>query len=113
MKIIKIIVLLFYTITLNATTLSIKNNSSKTITKILEYDNALTTDIEFYKQLNGKYHQTKEGILHLDKNRTTIKPIFKITLNPNETKIYYIKATSYITTLTYRCIYKEIRRERG
>ena len=99
MKIIKIIVLLFYTITLNATTLSIKNNSSKTITKILEYDNTLTTDIEFYKQLNGKYHQTKEGILHLDKNRTTIKPIFKITLNPNETKIYYIKATSYITTL--------------
>ncbi|RXJ87121.1 7TM diverse intracellular signaling domain-containing protein [Arcobacter sp. CECT 8985] len=75
---------------------TLKNNTKNTINKILEYDNALTTNVYLYS--NNKLLK-KEGLAHLSENRKTINPIFNILLKPKEKKTYYIKASSYITTL--------------
>lgn len=77
--------------------ITIKNNSNKSILKIIEYNNPLTTNIDFFD--SNKNIHLKDG-LFIDKlHRFTINPIFKIELNPNEENIYFIKATSNITTL--------------
>ena len=76
---------------------TLKNNTNKTINKIVEYSNALTTDIIFFDISSKK--SFKEGLFNINPNRKTLTPIFKIKLNPKETKTYYIKASSYITTL--------------
>ncbi|MEV9525385.1 7TMR-DISMED2 domain-containing protein [Aliarcobacter butzleri] len=77
--------------------ITIKNNSNKPILKIIEYNNPLTTNIDFFD--SNKNIHLKDG-LFIDKlHRFTINPIFKIELNPNEENIYFIKATSNITTL--------------
>ena len=57
----------------------------------------MTTDIVFYDL--SKQREEKEGLFHISSNRHSINPVFKIELNPNETKTYYIKASSYVTTL--------------
>lgn len=75
----------------------LKNDSDKIIHKILEYGNSMTTDIIFYDIENNI--KIKEGLLNIEPNRSSINPIFKITLQPYQTKTYYIKASSYITTL--------------
>ncbi len=76
---------------------TLKNNIDKTIYKILEYDNSLTTNIEFFDISSNT--KTKEGLFHINKNRKTLTPIFRIQLQPNESRTYYIKASSHITTL--------------
>ncbi|MEA3553328.1 MAG: 7TM diverse intracellular signaling domain-containing protein [Campylobacterota bacterium] len=76
---------------------TLKNNSDKTIHKILEYANSMTTDIIFYDLDNNI--SIKEGHLNTMPNRSSINPTFKLTLQPYQTKTYYIKASSYITTL--------------
>lgn len=76
---------------------TIKNTSEKVLHKIIEYDNSLTTDIRFYDpDING---YIQEGLFHIKDNRKSINPVFKIELKPYETKTYYLKASSYITTL--------------
>lgn len=70
------------------------NNTNKNIERILEYANALTTDILFFDEKNS----VKDGLFHAE-NRNTINPIFNISLNANESKTYYVKASSYITSL--------------
>ena len=77
----------------------LQNNSNKTIHKIIEYGNPLTTHIEFYSLKNNIYTKQKEGLYFINKNRQSLNPTFNISLQPNESKIYYIKTTSYITTL--------------
>jgi len=74
---------------------TLKNNTNKSITKVLEYNNTLTTNIVFY-DANIKY---QDGLLYIDKSRKSLTPTFKIILKPNETKTYYLKASSYIATL--------------
>ncbi len=74
------------------------NKSKKILHKIIEYDNALTTNITFYSSLNN-YKAQNEGLEHITKDRKSINPIFKITLEPEQTATYYIKSSSYITTL--------------
>lgn len=76
---------------------TLKNNSDKTIHKILEYGNSMTTDVIFYDAANNT--KIKEGHLNISFPRNSINPIFKVMVNPHETKTYYIKASSYITTL--------------
>jgi len=76
---------------------TLKNNSDQTITKILEYGNSMATDIIFYDIENNT--KLKEGLLYTLKNRNSINPVFKIRMNPHQTKTYYIKASSYVTTL--------------
>lgn len=75
---------------------TLKNETNTTIRKILEYDNALTTNIYLYE--NNKLLE-KEGLSHLSEQRRSINPIFEIVLKPNTKKTYYIQASSYITTL--------------
>lgn len=77
---------------------TISNSTDETIEQILEYDNALTSNILFYAPEND-YTPIQEGLFHISNNRKTINPIFTITLKPNETRTYYIKAASHITTL--------------
>ncbi|MFW3371232.1 7TM diverse intracellular signaling domain-containing protein [Aliarcobacter butzleri] len=77
--------------------ITIKNNSNKPIFKIIEYNNPLTTNIDFFDSNKNIY--LKDGFLIDNLDKSTINPIFKIELNPNEENIYFIKATSNITTL--------------
>jgi two-component sensor histidine kinase len=76
---------------------TLKNNSHKTVHKILEYANSMTTQVKFYDIDSNIV--TTEGLLHTKSNRSSINPIFKLTLQPYQTKTYYMKASSYITTL--------------
>lgn len=76
---------------------TLKNTSDKQIEKLLEYDNPLTTDISFYDISSNSV--TKEGLFNISKNRNSLTPIFRINLKPNESKTFYIKASSYVTTL--------------
>ncbi|WP_195679379.1 7TMR-DISM family protein [Aliarcobacter butzleri] len=77
--------------------ITIKNNSNKSILKIIEYNNPLTTNIDFFD--SNKNIHLKDGFLIDNLDKSTINPIFKIEINPNEENIYFIKATSNITTL--------------
>lgn len=77
---------------------SLHNKSNKKINKILEYDNALTTDIEFYS-FDKQYKKEKEGLFNTNINRSSFNPTFNIKLEANEIKTYYIKASSRVTTL--------------
>ncbi len=74
---------------------TLKNNSNKTITKVLEYGNPLTTHIDFYD--NNKVF--KDGLYQLNFQKESINPVFNIVLLPNQTKTFYLKASSNITTL--------------
>ncbi len=74
---------------------TLKNNSDTTISKTIEYNNPLTTHIEFYNE-NTIF---KDGLFQLNFQRESVNPIFKTTLQPNQTKTYYIKASSHITSL--------------
>jgi len=76
---------------------TLKNNSNKTITKVLEYDNPLTTQLILFDISEHKRY--KEGIFHIASNRKTINPFFNISLKAGESKTYYLKASTYITTL--------------
>lgn len=76
---------------------TLKNTTDKPIKKILEYDNPLTTHIEFY---NPSDHQMiREGLYQVSQDRKTVNPVFTITLQPNESKMFYMKVSSHITTL--------------
>lgn len=77
---------------------TLKNNTDKAISKILEYDNPLTTNIEFYNP-NKNYKKEEDGLSLKNLHETIINPIFIIELKPKESSTYYIKASSFITTL--------------
>lgn len=74
---------------------TLENKTDKILYKILEYANPITTHIEFYDEK----HIFKDGLFQLNFKRESLNPIFDITLLPNQTKTYYIKASSHITTL--------------
>ncbi len=76
---------------------TLKNNTNKTINKILEYDNSLTTNIKIFDITSKQIVQ--DGLFYINEDRKTINPIYKIKLTPNESKIFYIKVSSHITTL--------------
>lgn len=77
---------------------TLKNNSNKEIKKILEYNNPLTTNIEFYDPKKN-YIVQKHGLLSQIDNKFVLNPTFLIDLNPYEEKTYFLKANSEITTL--------------
>lgn len=76
---------------------TLKNTTNKPLNKIVEYDHPLTTHIEFFNPSDT--YTKKEGLYQMDRNRRTINPIFKINLNAQESKTFYIQASSHITTL--------------
>lgn len=71
------------------------NNSNQMIEKTLEYANPITTNIEFYDGDNIY----QDGLFQLNLTKESINPIFDINLKPNESKTYYLKASSKVTTL--------------
>ncbi len=77
---------------------TLANNTDKPIRKIIEYDNTLATSVNFYNPDNG-YKVEKEGLFNVHKHRKTLNPIFTVELKPYEAKTYYVRASSYITTL--------------
>lgn len=74
----------------------LKNDTDKKIEKIIEYDNALTTDIEFFI---SDEKRLKDGSFNIPEDRKTLTPFFKLELEAGERKIFYIKSSSQITTL--------------
>lgn len=76
---------------------SLHNNADHSVTKILEYANPLTTHLELFDPQNQTSY--KDGLFQLNPIRKSVNPYFELTLKANETKTYYIKASSTITTL--------------
>ena len=74
---------------------SLKNSSEKPISKILEYANPTTEDLYFYDGENI----IVDGMWHINADRESLHPSFKIYLHPYEEKTFYIKAHSNISTL--------------
>lgn len=77
---------------------SLTNQSNTSIDKLIEYANTLTTKVEFFDLSHSETPQT-DGLLNIRASRKTINPTFTIHLEPHETKTFYIRASSYITTL--------------
>jgi two-component sensor histidine kinase len=63
---------------------------------MLEYANPLVTNIELYK--NDSLID-KEGLFQIHSNRKTLNPTFQILLHPHENSVFYIKASSIVTSL--------------
>lgn len=77
---------------------TVRNASEKSIDKILEYNNPITTYLKFFDPDSG-YKVQEDGLFTINQERKSINPTFAIHLMPHETKTYYLKASSYITTL--------------
>lgn len=77
---------------------TLTNTSEKGIHKIIEYNNPITTYLKFFDP-DKKYEAQEDGLFTINKDRKSINPTFNIQINPHETKTYYLKASSYITTL--------------
>ena len=77
----------------------LKNTTYKTIEKLIEYGNPITTNLEFYYKEHNKYHKIEEGYFAVNEQRQSLTPVFRVKLGPKESKVYYIKASSEVTTL--------------
>ncbi|MDD2887593.1 MAG: 7TM diverse intracellular signaling domain-containing protein [Aliarcobacter sp.] len=77
---------------------TISNNSDKTLNKIIEYNNPLSTNIEFFDP-NKNYQIQNDGLLFDKLDKKTINPIFNVNIEAKQSNTYYLKASSYITTL--------------
>ena len=77
--------------------IELTNPYDEKIKKVIEYTNPLTTHIEFYdaqtNELLFKGGTSNASVLK------SINPAFPIILLPNEHKVYYLKASSSVTTL--------------
>lgn len=80
---------------------TLNNKSLNSIEKIIEYNNPLTTHLQFFAP-DINYKIQEDGLFMVNPSRKTINPTFRIKLDPNETKTYYIKISSNITTLIVR-----------
>jgi len=74
------------------------NNTDKSIERTIEYDNSITSKIEFYEE-KQTHTVLKDGLFSINSKRKTINPTFKIKLHPYKSKTYYIKTRSHITAL--------------
>jgi len=73
----------------------LKNSTNKKLNKILELTNAITESIILY---DGEKTYT-DGMWNMQSSRTTLHPVFNISLEANEEKLFYIKASSQISSL--------------
>ncbi|WP_321469545.1 7TM diverse intracellular signaling domain-containing protein [Halarcobacter sp.] len=69
---------------------TLKNTSNTSIEKILQYNNEVTSDIEFF----NKDKKEIKGFFHIKNKEFALSPTFKITLAPFESRTYYIKSSS-------------------
>ncbi|MFZ2889342.1 MAG: 7TM diverse intracellular signaling domain-containing protein [Sulfuricurvum sp.] len=77
---------------------TVKNTTDTKISRILEYNNPMTTNIFFYSPDENFSPQTS-GILSGNLGQKSINSIFKINLEAHEEKTYFIKVYSEVTTL--------------
>ncbi len=75
---------------------TLTNTDDYPIKKVIEYENPLTTHVDFYEEQKLK---KRTGLFHIDKKEVSLNPILNITLQAHESKIFYIKASSKVTTL--------------
>ena len=80
--------------------LVLTNNSNKAITKIIEYNNPLTSFVEFYDAKSNRLLKSS-GMLSKDSNES-LTPFIKVTLKPHESRTFYIKIASKVTSLIAR-----------
>lgn len=78
---------------------TIHNSENKPISKILEFDNSLVTNIVLYE---NNLLINKEGLINKKIDRKTVNPTFLINLDKNETKTYYMEVYSKKTSLTLK-----------
>ncbi|WNL28839.1 7TM diverse intracellular signaling domain-containing protein [Aliarcobacter cryaerophilus] len=90
---------------------TLHNIENETILKIIEFDNPLVTNINFYENNSLK---ESEGLLNKSIERKSVNPVFHIKLEKDETKTYYIEASSKKTSLSlklnlysYEAFYKQ------
>ena len=90
---------------------TLHNIENEAILKIIEFDNPLVTNINFYENNNLK---ESEGLLNKSIERKSVNPVFHIKLEKDETKTYYIEASSKKTSLSlklnlysYEAFYKQ------
>ncbi|MCT7500015.1 hypothetical protein N5S76_09530 [Aliarcobacter cryaerophilus] len=90
---------------------TLHNIENESILKIIEFDNPLVTNINFYENNNLK---ESEGLLNKNIERKSVNPVFHIKLEKDETKTYYIEASSKKTSLSlklnlysYEAFYKQ------
>jgi hypothetical protein len=91
---------------------TLHNIENEAILKIIEFDNPLVTNINFYENNNLK---ESEGLLNKSIERKSVNPVFHIKLEKDETKTYYIEASSKKTSLSlklnlysYEAFYKQV-----
>ena len=77
---------------------TIHNNSNTNIEKIVEYENSLTTNVNFYDP-NKEYREQQGGLFSKEFSRNSVNPTFKSYLKANSTNTYYLQVSSHITTL--------------
>ena len=77
--------------------ISLHNPYDKKIRKIIEYTNPLTTVVELYDAKTQSL--IDKGGTSSSSTIKSINPAFSITMQANEHKTYYIKASSSVTTL--------------
>ena len=75
---------------------TLTNKTPHTIEKILEYDNPLSSYVEFYER---EVLIKQDGLLSVSEDRSSLHPIFKVRVKAYESKVFFIKTSSTITTL--------------
>ncbi len=72
------------------------NSSSHKVKRIVGFDEVFLETVDIYYKSGSEWHSKQSG-LSVSMNKREIKnrcPLFYVTLNPNETKIIYLKAYS-------------------
>lgn len=88
---------------------TLTNTSQQTLTKTVEYNNPITTYLEFFDP-DRKYEAQKDGLFTMNLHRKTINPTFQIQLNPYETKTY-LESLQYDLVARYHVLYDDHTRE--
>ena len=74
---------------------TLKNSTGKPLKKVLEYVCPETESVYFY---DGKRIE-HDGMWYMKEDRKHTNPHFEITLEPEEERVFYIKAHAPITSL--------------
>jgi len=85
-------------------TFSLHNSSTDPVTKVLVLSSPLLESITLYTE-EDLSHGIQKGMAHIEKTHATIPYYFTLTLEPKQTKVYYLKihstynATDFTMTL--------------
>jgi len=83
--------------------LKLYNSTNKTVSKILEVRNPLLEDVVLY----DKDTYTEKGSSHIQSPKTTINTIFHLSLQANESRVYYLEVKNSTTALRLELALKD------